>query len=629
MSRGYLLGIDYGTSNTVAVLARPDGPARPLLFDGSPLLPSAVYLDTDGGLLVGRAAVHSARRDPARYEPNPKRGIDEGTVLLGTDEVPVTALIAAVVRTVAAEAHRTVGGAPLDEVVLTCPAGWGNTRRQVLRDAAAAAGFGAVRLVEEPIAAAAHFLHQPDVAVAPGQAVVVYDLGAGTFDVSVVRREPEGFTVLVSDGLPDVGGLDVDAALVDYFGAVLGVRQPEVWARLEEPRTPAERRDRRQLWDDVRTAKELLSRTGSTVVFLSGLDEEATLGREQVEQLAGRLLRRTVDVTRATLRRAGTTAADVAGVFLVGGASRMPAVATLLHRSLGIAPYALEQPELVVAEGSLAAARHGAPQAAEDRQAAPAVWRPDAPGAWGPEGSGPARRPEAPAAPGLPRTRAPAAPSAAGRRGSAAAVSRREGAPAGGAPVPAGQVPVTTLPMHAMRLSLPSGIDGSTMRFEDEDDPDYVAFLERDGGLLLFRSPMEMLRHVVRSNGHPLADHPQWSDLRAQLTDAAVAPDPEDVVDFDVLLYSFEYPPERWLPNLFIAGYSVALDIATAFALTDVLRELAPERLLGRVDDLMRQADQPLAGRKARRQIRDLDAMRVERRWRQVVDALDAVAVWA
>src|SRR5258708_6918407 len=112
MRSGFVLGIDFGTSNTVAVLSWPDGRAKPLLFDGSPLLRSAVYLHPTGQLVVGRDAVHSARLDPARYEPNPKRSIDHDTVLLGDADLPVVGLVSAVLRRVAEEAVRTTGGAP-------------------------------------------------------------------------------------------------------------------------------------------------------------------------------------------------------------------------------------------------------------------------------------------------------------------------------------------------------------------------------------------------------------------------------------------------------------------------------------------------------------------------------------
>src|SRR5438046_6989069 len=113
------LGIDFGTSNTVAVVRLADR-ARPLLFEGSPLLPSAVYAEPGGALIVGRDAVHSARLDPARFEPNPKRRVDDGSVLLGDREVPVVELIAAVLTRVNDEFRRAVGGPPA-ETTMTCP----------------------------------------------------------------------------------------------------------------------------------------------------------------------------------------------------------------------------------------------------------------------------------------------------------------------------------------------------------------------------------------------------------------------------------------------------------------------------------------------------------------------------
>src|SRR5262245_6165582 len=114
---GIRLGVDFGTSNTVAVVRWPDGRSRPLIFDGSPLLPSAVYLEPGGTIIVGRDAVHSARLEPARFEPNPKRRIDDGTVLLGDREIPVNDLIAAVLRRVRDEFAHTVGDAGPDVTV--------------------------------------------------------------------------------------------------------------------------------------------------------------------------------------------------------------------------------------------------------------------------------------------------------------------------------------------------------------------------------------------------------------------------------------------------------------------------------------------------------------------------------
>jgi hypothetical protein len=350
---GLRLGVDFGTSTTVAVLSWPDGaPARPLVFDGSELLPSAVYADPAGRLLAGRDALHAGRADPAALEPNPKRCVDDGTVLLGDAEVPVVDLFGAVLRRVAVETER-VAGTLAGSVVLTCPAGWGARRHELLLDAASAAGLGRPALVPEPVAAAARFVELSAGELPAGSCLMVYDFGAGTFDASVVRRTRDGFDVLAEHGLSDAGGLDVDAAIVAYLGATYGARDPQRWRRLTRPERPADRRAARLLWDDVRTAKEMLSNCAATVVAVPLLDEEAPLGREQFDALAGPIVHRTVRATRAALGEAGVGVDEMAGVFLVGGASRIPLVATMLHRELGIAPALLGRPEFVVAEGSL------------------------------------------------------------------------------------------------------------------------------------------------------------------------------------------------------------------------------------------------------------------------------------
>jgi hypothetical protein len=121
------------------------------------------------------------------------------------------------------------------------------------------------------------------------------------------------------------------------------------------PGTVEERRAQRQLWDDVRVAKERLSRTQSADLVIPLLDLEVHLTRDELETLAGPVLSQTVEVTQAVMRGAKLAEGRLAGVFLVGGASRIPLVGTLLHRALGEAPVVIEQPELVVAEGSLLA----------------------------------------------------------------------------------------------------------------------------------------------------------------------------------------------------------------------------------------------------------------------------------
>jgi molecular chaperone DnaK len=364
------LGIDFGTSNTVAVLHLPGRGARPLVFDGSPLLPSAVCADATGHLLVGRDAWHAGMANPAGLEPNPKRHIDEDTLLLGAMEVPVEEVIAAVLRRVAAEATRVAGGA-VGEAVLTYPASWAGARRERLR-AAALQVFSHTDLVPEPAAAASYFARLAGARVPVGKCVVVYDLGAGTFDVSVVRSTPDGFEVLDSQGLPDAGGTDIDAAVVAYLAATFTARDTALWRRLASPQTPGDRRAARLLWDGVRGGKEMLSRATTTMLHVPLFDEEVPLGRDQLEELARPTLDRTVAATRSVLRATGQDKDSIAGLFLVGGASRMPLIGTLLHRALEIAPTVIDQPEVVVAEGSLATGAVPAPDV-------PASWPPAAP----------------------------------------------------------------------------------------------------------------------------------------------------------------------------------------------------------------------------------------------------------
>jgi molecular chaperone DnaK len=435
-STGYSLGIDFGTSNTVAVVRGADGRTRTLLVDGSPLLPSAVFAEKDGTLVVGRDAVYSARLDPARFEPNPKRRVDEGTVLLGERELPVVELIAAVLARVVEECTRTVGPVDLD-ATLTCPAVWGATRREVLAEAARKAGLGDARLVVEPVAAATYFAQVLEKEVPVGSVVVVHDFGAGTFDASVVARTSSGFEVLAVDGRDDIGGIDVDAAVVGHLAKAYASRMPAEWARLTGPESVEDRRAKRQLWDDVRAAKERLSRHPTADLLIPLADVEAHLTRPELEAVAEPILAQTVRVTESVLRWANLAEGRIAGVFLVGGASRIPLMSTLLFRALGQAPVVLEQPELVVAEGSILA---GALTVGVTAPAAPGPTTglfPKIPAdAWGPAGPPSVGRPGQ--IPPVPVSLAPAPPVPSA--GAAAVPAAGVAVPVAGAAVPVAAV---------------------------------------------------------------------------------------------------------------------------------------------------------------------------------------------
>jgi actin-like ATPase involved in cell morphogenesis len=349
-----VLSIDLGTSNTVAVLAEDGRPPRVVDVDGSATMPSAVYAGEDGTIMVGRDAERRARLDPSRFEPNPKRRVDEQTLLLGTDVVPVSEALAAVLRRVLSEVSRQLGGLQPDEVRLTHPAQWGPTRRTVLMSAARLAGItGSITLVPEPVAAAAHFASFPGHTLAPGQALAVYDLGAGTFDAAVVAATPGGgFTVLAEDGLPDLGGLDVDQALLVHVGREVSHSDPQRWQHLLRPESTADRRTRRALQEDVKAAKEALSRHPQTEVPMPEPFNDVLVTRGELEALVRPAMLRSVELMSRTLRAAQMTPQMLAGIYLVGGSSRLPLVGSMISEKLGVVPASLDQPETAVALGA-------------------------------------------------------------------------------------------------------------------------------------------------------------------------------------------------------------------------------------------------------------------------------------
>ncbi|OZM74460.1 molecular chaperone Hsp70 [Amycolatopsis antarctica] len=348
-----VLSVDLGTSNTVAVLSAHGRAPRVVEVDGSATMPSAVFAGEDGTLMIGRDAERRARLDPTRFEPNPKRRVDEQTLLLGDDIVPVNEALAAILRRVLEETSRQLGGDQPDEVRLTHPAQWGPVRRNVLLSSARLAGMGrAVSLVPEPVAAAAHFASFPGKTLAPGQALAVYDLGAGTFDVAVVGATQNGFTVLAEDGLPDLGGLDVDQALLVHVGREVSHRDPQRWQRLLRPESTPDRRTRRALQEDVKAAKEALSRHPQTEVPMPEPFADVLVTRAELEALVRPAMLRSVELLARTVRSAGLAPEHLAGIYLVGGSSRLPLVGTMIAEKLGVVPASLDQPETAVALGA-------------------------------------------------------------------------------------------------------------------------------------------------------------------------------------------------------------------------------------------------------------------------------------
>ncbi|PWK90017.1 type VII secretion-associated protein (TIGR03931 family) [Lentzea atacamensis] len=346
------VAVDFGTSSTCVAVSAHGREPQVVVFDGQPLVPSAVFAAADGTLFVGHEAERQAAVDPARYEPHPKRRVDEGELLLGSAVLPVVDVVRAVLTRAVGEARRVGGGAPVDLLVLTHPADWGTVRTRVLLQAARGLGRELV-LVPEPVAAAV--FHSASHSVPDGAALAVLDLGGGTVDASVVARAGKSFRVLSAKGDPSFGGADVDQALLEHVGGLVAAKDPEAWRQLVEGREMADRRKRRVLRQDVRGAKETLSRHAYTDVPMPPPFPDAHVTRSDLEQLITAPLNRAAALVGAAVRDAGLVPQQLAGVFLVGGSSRIPLVARLVHEHTRVVPTSIDQPETVVARGALRA----------------------------------------------------------------------------------------------------------------------------------------------------------------------------------------------------------------------------------------------------------------------------------
>ncbi|HEV2780700.1 MAG TPA: type VII secretion-associated protein [Actinophytocola sp.] len=381
------VAVDFGTSSTCIAVSVDGREPQVVAIDGHPLMSSAVYASPKGTLFVGQEADRQAAIDPSRYEPHPKRRVDEAELLLGNTVLGVRDVIRAVLARAVAEARRVAGGAAVDQLVLTHPADWGGVRTRVLRQAAN--GLAArITLIPEPVAAAVfHAASFPAARGAADRPLAVLDVGGGTVDVSVVRRQSlpgaPPYQVLATRGDPTFGGADIDQLLLEHVGSLVSTTDPDTWRALIEGRELPDRRRRRVIHQDVRGAKETLSRHAFTDVPLPPPFPDAHVTRADLERLISAPLRRAAELAEATIRAAGVAPRQLAGIFLVGGSSRIPMIARLVHERCGVVPTTLDQPETVVARGALRAvnpdpdrtgvvpARTVAEQAPPPRPAAP------------------------------------------------------------------------------------------------------------------------------------------------------------------------------------------------------------------------------------------------------------------
>jgi molecular chaperone DnaK (HSP70) len=349
------LSIDFGTTNTVAVVtssnSRQGGVPQRLKLGNDWRLPSAVFW-AEQGPIVGVNAQRSHRLDPTRFVRCPKREMGHDLLPVGGDLVPVSEVVAAVLRAVRQEAAQQLGGVPA-RVVLTRPVQWARTRREMFEHAVDASGFTDAEFLEEPVAAA---IRLSSLGQLPGRTPFgVVDFGGGTLDVAVVQREGAGFDVLASDGVDPLGGEDIDDLIFAY---VVGTsRDREAARQLADSSDPTWHLRRDAVRDGCRLAKEQLSEQDRGAIGLPHTGEEVVLTRERFDGLAGPVLQRAAGTLHEAVRESGFDPSGVP-VYLVGGSSRIPALAEIIRAQMNCPVVAIGDPQFVVSEGAALSAAH-------------------------------------------------------------------------------------------------------------------------------------------------------------------------------------------------------------------------------------------------------------------------------
>ncbi|MEO8311435.1 MAG: Fe-S protein assembly chaperone HscA [Caldimonas sp.] len=357
-TRRHAVGIDLGTTHSLVAAVR-SGVAECLPDrDGEVLLPSAVRFRADGAARVGREALASAVADPTNTVVSVKRlmgrGLadvpkegriaydfvesEQGMVRIRTaagvkSPVEVSAEILATLRRRAEDTF----DAELYGAVITVPAYFDDAQRQATKDAAGLAGLEVLRLISEPTAASiAYGLDNGSEGL-----YAVYDLGGGTFDISLLRMTGGVFEVIATGGDSALGGDDIDTALADWALSRAGV-------------VAASAGDRRGAAIAGRAVKEALSNEGSAIFrcTVAGVAVEQPVARADLEAIAKPFVDRTIAAVRQVVRDAKVDKTAIDGVVLVGGSTRMPLVRRAVHDFFGRAPLTNLDPDQVVALGA-------------------------------------------------------------------------------------------------------------------------------------------------------------------------------------------------------------------------------------------------------------------------------------
>ena len=395
---GKVVGIDLGTTNSLVAYAREGVPHVIRDASGDALVPSVVSLGDDGTFFVGREAQRRLLTTPSRSVYSVKRfmgrGVDDvrgeaallpfkvggeagGVVRIGLDDreftpPEISAFILRELKQRAEDYFRDQGefDFEVDRVVITVPAYFNDAQRTATRDAGRLAGLEVLRIVNEPTAASlAYGLDQRDRGI-----IAVYDLGGGTFDISILKVEDGVFQVLATNGDTHLGGDDIDRLLVELVlrelgssggsnrlraegaSASLAEAREKPWrAEAEHQDTPYAERPAEEIQairKAVIAAKLDLTDAEETEIRMDALGYRRRITRAEFEQLIRPLVERTIQPVRQALADAGLEPSEVDEAVLVGGSTRVPLVRRLVSELFGRAPHSELNPDEVVALGA-------------------------------------------------------------------------------------------------------------------------------------------------------------------------------------------------------------------------------------------------------------------------------------
>ncbi|MGR3899554.1 Fe-S protein assembly chaperone HscA [Psychrobacter sp. 1176_08] len=359
------LGIDLGTTRSLVAVVR-SGKAQVLEADSSndTLLPSIVYYPSSGNPLVGNDAFSHLADDPKNTIVSAKRFMgrsqsdikfshpyelsgnkdDMPTFVTAQGEVSPVEVSARILATLKQRAASALPADSIEGAVITVPAYFDEAQRQATKDAAQAAGINVLRLLNEPTAAAvAYGLDQPTQADAKESYYLIYDLGGGTFDVSILKLTDGVFEVLATGGNSALGGDDIDRLLTNWLIKQLDIDPKDV-----------SRHDKSILAQQAKTYKQALTDAEQVNIDITVNNQfyQGVLSREDLLVIIEPVSRRTLSVCEQVLRDAKLSSADLDEIILVGGSTRMPAIQKVVTNFFEKQPLCRLNPDEVVALGA-------------------------------------------------------------------------------------------------------------------------------------------------------------------------------------------------------------------------------------------------------------------------------------